>query len=284
MKKYLKLIIPAALLLITASAFAQVNKEFDDFQKQSQATFDSVSNDARNQFSDSSKNAKAGFDDFAKQVNSAKQEQEKAKLQQNNGPFQVKKIESKKYDHPVEYANPADRPQDEQDGSPYPVQKMTAPNYDTTPENFPCKDNDIDCVCGDNKYCQTHAKIMKRLTKWTVVVTNLKDKENHKQYLYEEKWKLTNQINRSDLVAEIEKSEIQELYSFKKIQDYITDMPLTKEAFRFALRRMQLYTKDSQKEEGVFIQALGKAVEKSEDCPKNLSVNNYGLDNFCTLP
>ena len=47
MKKYLKLIIPVAFLLTSLTALAQVNQEFDNFQKQNQASFDSFLNDAK---------------------------------------------------------------------------------------------------------------------------------------------------------------------------------------------------------------------------------------------
>ncbi len=244
-----KLLIPATLLLIATSAFAQVNQEFDDFQKQSQASFDSFLNDAQNQ-----------FNDFAGQINAAKQDQEKAKQEQMNKEFASEmpdNMQTYKVHEPI----------------PAPVRNNVA---------SVCPENDFICVCGDNKYCKTHAKIMlKTKFQWDKIVKALKDKENYRQALYKRKWMLTQPYGNIH-VETVEKSEIQQLSSFEEVKDYIMGVPLLDNSLQAAAEKLAQYYQKT-KEEKAFIKNLIKVLDNIETCTYDLDVNNYGFDNFCTL-
>lgn len=260
MKKYLKLIIPAALLLIATSAFAQVNQEFDNFQKQNQASFDSFLNDVQNQFNDFSKNSRAGFDDFAGQVNAAKQDQEKAKQEQMN-----KEFASEMPDNMQTYKA--------QGPIPAPVRNNVA---------SVCPENDFDCVCGNDKYCKTHAQLLQKVNiAWDQIINALKDKKGQKQALYKSKYVLTTPYADAQVIA-LEQKEIAKLSSFNEVKNYALDMPVKEETLKSVARKLDNYYQGT-KEEKTFIKSFIKALDKSEACPYDLDVETFGLENFCFI-
>ena len=265
MKKYLKLIIPATLLLIATSAFAQVNQEFDDFQKQSQEAFDSFSKDAKNQFNDFSKNAQAEFDDFTKQVNSTKQEQEK-----------VKQEAEKRSKMNQEFAK--EIPNNMQT---YKAQEpISAPVRNKVASV--CPENDFDCVCGNDKYCKTHAQLLQKVNiAWDQIINALKDKKGQKQALYKSKYVLTTPYADAQVIA-LEQKEIAKLSSFNEVKNYALDMPVKEETLKSVARKLDNYCQGT-KEEKTFIKSFIKALDKSEACPYDLDVETFGLENFCFI-
>lgn len=260
MNKYLKLIIPAALLLTATSAFAQLNQEFDDFQKQNQASFDSFLNDAQNQFNDFSKNTNTGFNDFAGQVNAAKQEQEKAKQEKMNKEFAGEipnNMQTYKAQEPI-----------------------TAPVRNNIASI--CPENDFDCVCGDNKYCKTHAQLLQRFNvSWDNIVNGLKDKDNQKKALYKDKYFATTPYAEAQVKA-LEQKEIAKLSSFNEVKNYVLDMPVKEDSLQNIARKLDNYYQGT-KEEKAFLKSFIKVLDKSEACPKDLDLETFGLENFCFL-
>ena len=239
MKKYLKLIIPVAFLLITTSAFAQVNQEFDNFQKQNQASFDSFLNDAQNQ-----------FNDFAGQINNAKQEQENI----------IKDAQEKTARQDEEFMN---------------NYKAETPSTTTDPKQVYYE------LCNGDKYCKTYGDILhKSNVPLEKIVSLIKNTTNYKVALYKLKYMYRN--GALGVLRIVEQSEIEKLSSFEQVKDYILDMPLIDYSLSFAVNRLEKYYQGT-KEEKSFVKSFIKILEKTETCPVNLDIENYGLDNFCTL-
>lgn len=239
MRNKIMFLISAVLLLTAVSAFAQVNQEFNDFQKQSQASFDSFLNDAQNQ-----------FNDFAGQINNAKQEQENI----------IKDAQEKTARQDEEF-----------------MKNYKEENPSTTTDSEPVYYN----ICNGDKYCKTYGDILhKSNVPLEKIVSLIKNNTNHKVALYKLKYMYKN--GALGVLRIVEQAEIEKLSSFEQVKDYILDMPLIDYSLSFAVNRLEKYYQGT-KEEKTFVKSFIKVLEKTETCPVNLDIENYGLNNFCTL-
>ncbi len=220
-------LIPAALLLITTSVYAQVNsdfeQEFNNFSSQAQQNFDSFT-----------KQKQEEFNSFSNQINDSIEKQ----IEQDNSAINS--------------------------------------------GNCPCQYNDFDSVCGEDEYCKTHAQLLQKLNKSrNEIVNSLKDKQGQKQALYKSKYMLTTPSTEPK-VTSLERQEIENLSSFDEVKDYVLDMPVKQSSLLRIARKLDSFYQRT-KEEKAFIKAFIKALDKSEACPYNLDVENFGLENFCFL-
>jgi hypothetical protein len=178
-------------------------------------------------------------------------------------------------------------------------------------------EDNINSLCGEQKYCKKYVDLLKRFGySWDDAVTLTKRQKDYKQAIYNIKY--TRMDFAPGILEHFEESDIKEISSFEEAKAYLLDMPLTKYSLYEVVYKLSTFHKQTKQQEKDFLKDIVKPQQEgqgkkpfikplinyeqkrlqekhfmkalikildntTEGCPKELDVNNYGLNNFCVI-